>query len=211
MEALAAVSLAGNVAQFLEYAISAAQLAFQLVGEKNPLGQKDILDTVENTRDSLKLLENKEEIDAGVTNDVVLQDLVSKSLKTGAEIKVVLDTLEAKGRGSWDLWEGLQKTGYLIYKGKDLQRLSERLFKLRSEVSSHLLVLMEYVHHFALFPSKFIRQLTERQASAKIHPGNSCILLGYKQCISRAIWQASRRFAQLSQEHFEEDRCSDSL
>lgn len=145
MEALAAVSLAGTVAQFLEYAISAARLAFQLVGDAEPGKRRDILETVEDARESLQILEDKEKHDARSMNDLVLEGLVTKSLKVAVEIKIILDTLEMKGKGTWRLLEGLNKTAYLIYKGKDLERLSERLFRLRSEVSAHLIILIEYV------------------------------------------------------------------
>lgn len=143
MEALAAVSLAGNVAQFLEYAINAARLAFQITGNAKPEQIRSIQKTIRQVRDSLGLLEETKDDVAKQTENEVLQSLVTDCLKVATEMKTIIDNLEDKGKGTWEIVEGLQKAGYLIYKGKDLQRLSERLFKLRSEVSAHLIVLIE--------------------------------------------------------------------
>ncbi|KAL1871076.1 hypothetical protein Daus18300_004821 [Diaporthe australafricana] len=143
MEALAAVSLASNVAQFLEYAIKAARLAFQIAGDAKPGQKSDIDETIQEVRQSLHLLEEIKDQTPGIVHDGALQSLVANCLDVATEVKGVLDNLGEKGKGTWKLVEGLQKTGYLIYKGKDLQRLSERLFKMRSEVSAHLIVLIK--------------------------------------------------------------------
>lgn len=142
MEALAAVSLASNVAQFLEYAIKAARLAFQITGDA-PEQKNDIDYLVQEARQSMRFLEELNRSKTNPNYDDTLQSIAAECLDLATELNHVLTNLDEKGRGTWKLVEGLQKTGYIIYKGRDLQRLSERLFKLRSEVSAHLIVLIE--------------------------------------------------------------------
>lgn len=143
MEALVAVSLASNVAQFLEYAIKAARLAFQITDDARPDQKNDIYRMVQEVHESMRFLEELNERKFKSNYDDPLQSIVADCRDLATEMNNVLKNLEEKGRGTWKLVEGLQKTGYIIYNGKDLQRLSERMFKLRSEVSAHLIVLIE--------------------------------------------------------------------
>lgn len=143
MEALAAVSLASNLAQFLEYAIRAARLAFQITGDTKSGQKEGINDMVQEVRQSMRSLEELNNNNPNPNYDDTLQSLVADCLDLATEMNNVLTYLEEKGKGTWKLVEGLQKTGYIIYKGRDLQRLSEQLFKLRSKVSGHLIVLIE--------------------------------------------------------------------
>lgn len=91
----------------------------------------------------MRFLEELNERKFKSNHDDPLQSIVAECHDLATEMENVLKNLEEKGRGTWKLFEGLQKTGYIIYKRKDLQRLSEPVFKLRSEVSAHLIVLIE--------------------------------------------------------------------
>ncbi|KAJ4393818.1 hypothetical protein N0V93_003033 [Gnomoniopsis smithogilvyi] len=114
MEALAA---------FLEYAINAARLAFQITGNARPEQKSDLERTIQHVRDSLRILEKTKDNKTKLIGDKSLQSLVTACLGVASDMRTVDDNLEDQGKGTWKLVEGLQKTGYLIYKGKDLQRL----------------------------------------------------------------------------------------
>lgn len=135
------------------------------------------------------------------TENEVLQSLVADCLKVATEIKTVVDNLEDKGKGTWEIVEGLRKTGYLIYKGKDLQRLSERLSELRLEVSAHLIVLIEWVL-MVFFKVAKVSLITGKTITTE-YSSNFNFFLCLEHGLSGAIWQAVGQITKLSQEHFE--------
>ena len=133
MEALAALSLASNVVQFVDF-------TWKLIAEartirKSATGCCDdslLLDTILSDVERL----NKPLAD-GIPHAGSLQKLVSECIKVAAEVRAVIKTLKADKKNS--TWSSFQVALSQVSKKGKLEHLTSKLAKIQSQIAQHLL------------------------------------------------------------------------
>lgn len=138
MEALAAISLASNVAQFVEYAIQFTKLAHKFASsDSGPISKHQGIIAI---TDSMAVA--MDEINQHNT-DTALNSLVSQCLKVAADVQSIINDLSKKPGDT--LTRSLHKAGKTLYKQKEIQELSDMLSNMRAQVSQQLLALIRSV------------------------------------------------------------------
>lgn len=145
MEALAAVGLASNVAQFLEYGISVVHLTSQIMrstkGTSQQMAELELVAT--DITQTLQTINKAETQYAGGRRDEVLHKLVARCLELSTQIIDIVNGLKMQKNVRPRVFEGAHKTGLSMYKKKELEHLSGQLSALRTQVTSHLTLLIE--------------------------------------------------------------------
>lgn len=138
MDALAAIGLASNVAQFVEYAIRFTRLAHKLASsDSGPIGEHEGISAITNTMtDAMKEIN-------GDSTDAALNSLATQCLTVAANVQNMVNELSKKPAGNFIL--SLHKAGRTPYKQKEIQELSVLLSSMRAQVSQHLLTLIRSV------------------------------------------------------------------
>lgn len=142
MDALSTISLAGNAVQFVEYAIIAATKAAQIYHSPNGKLKEDIeLELiVKNVESSLQNIYSSEDASQAISvSDKTLNGLVEQCVSITKEIRDIINGCSAKSPG---LLHAISKTAQRLSKQSELMELRSRLLILRSEVSSHLIMLI---------------------------------------------------------------------
>lgn len=135
MEALAAIGVASNVAQFVEHAIQFTRLAHKLASSASgPISEHEGITSITNS-----MARSMEGTNEGNT-DPALKNLAGQCLLVAANVQSIVNDLSKKPEDS--LIRSLHKTGKTIYKQKELQELSDLLSNMRAQVSQHLLALI---------------------------------------------------------------------
>lgn len=138
MEALAAISLASNVAQFVEYAIQFTKLAHKFASsDSGPISKHQGIIVI---TDSMAVA--MDEINQHNT-DTALNSLTGKCIKVAADVQGIINDLSKKPADT--LTRSLHKAGKTLYKQKEIQELSDLLSSMRAQVSQHLLTLIRSV------------------------------------------------------------------
>lgn len=138
MEALAAISLASNVAQFVEYAVQFTKLAYKFVSsDSGPISEHEGIIAITNSMAEAMKAINPENTDKALSN------LASRCLVVAADVQNLVNELSKKPEDN--LIRSLHKAGRTMYKQKEIQELSELLFNMRAQVSYHLLALIRSV------------------------------------------------------------------
>lgn len=138
MEALAAISLASNVAQFVEYAVQFTKLAHKFASsDSGPISEHEGITAITSSMAEAMKTINPE------NTDKALSSLASQCLIVAADVQNLVNELAKKPEDS--LIRSLHKAGKTMYKQKEIQELSELLSSMRAQVSHHLLVLMRSV------------------------------------------------------------------
>lgn len=145
MEALAAVGLASNVAQFLEHGINAVRLASQIM--KSATGTSEqaarLNEVASDITGILTAIKTDRWKASDHAKDEVLDRLVEKCLELSREVIDMTDGLKMQTNGRPRIIEGAYRVGLTMYKRKDLEQLSGQLLSMRTQVTSHLIVLIE--------------------------------------------------------------------
>ncbi|KAM0511307.1 hypothetical protein ACHAPE_009973 [Trichoderma viride] len=142
MDALNTISLAGNAVQFVEYAIIAATKAAQIYHSPNGKLKEDAeLESIANgVGSSLKSINSSEDTNQAVSvADETLDSLIEQCVSVAKEIKGIINGSSAKSPG---VLHAISKTAQRLSKQSELMELRSRLLILRSEVSSHLIMLI---------------------------------------------------------------------
>lgn len=142
MDVLNTISLAGNAVQFVEFAIIAATKAAQIY--HSPIGKlkEDAeLELIANdVESSLQYVCSSENTSQAVScSDQSLNSLIEQCVSIAKEIKRIIDQSSAKSPG---VLHAISKTAQRLSKQSELMDLRNRLLNLRSEVSSHLILLI---------------------------------------------------------------------
>lgn len=138
MDALAAISLASNVAQFVEYAIRFTRLAHKFASsDSGPISEHEGITAITNSMAEAMKGINPDSADAA------LNSFASQCLAVTANVHNIVNELSKKPEGNFIL--SLHKTGRTPYKQKEIQELSDLLSSMRSQVSQHLLTLIRSV------------------------------------------------------------------
>lgn len=138
MEALAAISLASNVAQFVEYAVQFTKLAHKFASsDSGPISEHEGIIAITNSMAEAMKAINPENTDKALSN------LASQCLVVAADVQNLVNELSKKPEDN--LIRSLHKAGKTMYKQKEIQELSELLSNMRAQVSHHLLALIRSV------------------------------------------------------------------
>lgn len=143
MEALVALALAGNVAQFIEYSIKAILKTSELFGSANGTVEEieDLGDIVDSVKQSLKSIKgSKTTINNGVVLDTVLENLNASCLAISGKIMTILDGLKLNDDDT--RFNKVMQRARALAKKPELDELCRRLYSLRDQISAHLLVLI---------------------------------------------------------------------
>ncbi|PON28044.1 hypothetical protein TGAM01_v203181 [Trichoderma gamsii] len=142
MDTLNIISLAGNAVQFVEYAIIAATKAAQIYHSPNGKLKEDAeLESIANgVESSLKSINSSEDTNQAVSvSDETLDSLIEQCVSIAKAIKGIIHGSSAKSPG---VLHAISKTAQRLSKQSELMELRSRLLILRSEVSSHLIMLI---------------------------------------------------------------------
>ncbi|KAH6610445.1 hypothetical protein Trco_000465 [Trichoderma cornu-damae] len=148
MDALGAISLAGNVVQFVEYAIIAVEKAAEMFDGADGRLKEDamlerIVDTVKSSFQSISSPEgtgNKISV-----SDQTLEKLTNDCVLVAGEIMAILDACSVKSkppRAPTGIFRAIGKTAKSLSKQPELKGLRDKLFVLRGEVSAYLIALI---------------------------------------------------------------------
>lgn len=142
MDALSTISLAGNAVQFVEYAVIAATKAAQIYHSPNGKLKEDAeLESIANgVESSLESINSSEDTNQAVSViDEPLNGLIEQCVLIAKEIKGIINGSSAKSPG---VLHAISKTAQRLSKQSELMELRSKLLILRSEVSSHLIMLI---------------------------------------------------------------------
>lgn len=138
MEALAVISLASNIAQFVEYAIEFTKLVHKFASsDSEPISQHRGMREITECMTAAM-----EEIKRDNTNSA-LSSLAGQCIMVASTVQGIISDLSKKPEDT--LIRSLHKAGKTLYKQKEIQQLSELLSNMRSRISQHLLVLIRSV------------------------------------------------------------------
>ncbi|KAJ8132313.1 hypothetical protein O1611_g1316 [Lasiodiplodia mahajangana] len=187
MEALAAVALAGNVAQFLEYAIILVSRTPEILSStdralKEITELEDVIDDVQQSFQGISLSNQTNE--SGATSDKTLEDLTKRCLAISEEVMDIVKGLKLKASGD-GIIQGAAMVTKSLFKMPKLKELSGRLYALRDQVSAHLIILIrQQQQELGLTLQKFTTSSEEFQAEteAKLQK-----VLSYLQQISEQV------------------------
>lgn len=138
MEALTAIRLASNVAQFVEYAVQFTKLAHKFASsDSGPIGEHKGITAITNS-----MAETMKEINQNNT-DAALKSLANQCLTITVNVQNIINELSKKPENNFI--RNLHKAGRTVYKHKEIQELSDLLLNMRAQVSHHLLTLIRSV------------------------------------------------------------------
>lgn len=149
MDGLSAVSLAGNLAQFLEYGIrivrTTREIATSRLGISEEVAEVQlILNDLDATISLIKdpsYLGNDDKRD-----DETLRELVQSCLSLAPKIESIIQSLQLQRKGTSrprQAWSAVRKAALTLYKKGEIDQLSNRLFSLRTQISAHMVILIE--------------------------------------------------------------------
>lgn len=135
MDAITAIGLASNIAQFVEYSFLFLKVAREIA--HSPDGKsKSNVEIQEVVRDMNGTLQ-----DINIScSDKTLDALASKCLSTGSKIEAIIKDISRTPGDS--LLQIMQKAGKDMLKRKEVQDLVDCLSSIRAQISYHLLVLL---------------------------------------------------------------------
>lgn len=138
MEALAAISLASNIAQFVEYAVEFTKRAQKFASsDSEPIsqhrGMREITECMTAAIEEIKR----------DNTDSALSSLAGQCIMVASTVQGIISDLSKKPEDT--LIRSLHKAGKTLYKQKEMQQLAELLSNMRAQVSQHLLVLIRSV------------------------------------------------------------------
>ncbi|KAI1826058.1 hypothetical protein F4861DRAFT_131988 [Xylaria intraflava] len=187
MEALAAVALAGNVAQFLEYAIILVSKTPEILRSpdrtlKEVSELESIVDDVEQSLHNISPSNLKYQ--NGAKPDKTLNELTRKCLTISNEIMTIVDSLKLKTPEA-GVMQGAAIVTKSLFKMPKLKQLSESLYDLRDQVSAHLITLIrQQQHELSLTLQNFTTSSEEFRANTE---ADLQMVINYLQRITEQI------------------------
>jgi hypothetical protein len=144
MEAIAAVALAGNLAQFIEYSIKAVLTTYEIFHNPDAAWRevrelKSVVDSVDQSLQSIH--DSRDVSNTGYASDTVLENLVAGCLAISGEITALLKSLELEDENAGFIQNVHRKAKSLIRR-PELKGLCDRLHSIRDQISAHLLLLI---------------------------------------------------------------------
>ena len=143
MEPLAAIGLAGNIIQFLEFGGKLVSGAFELYNDGATSSNRILEENSTDLYHICKGLEQRAEDFCGhsrTESEAALLPLVESCTVLGEEFNRVLEYLKVKGRHK--RWKSAQKILETAWKAKDLRRYEKHLDLYRSQITTRLLTIL---------------------------------------------------------------------
>ena len=145
MEALAILSLVGNVVQFVEFSSKLIAKSTELYrSSEGALGENI---EVEAATNHLVLLNSKIKDSATTTSDDALDKLCESCKSTADELLAALDKVKVKGKQN--RWKSIRKALRSVWSKEQIRELEGRLARLREELNLHVLVDLRCVSVFS--------------------------------------------------------------
>lgn len=142
MDAITAIGLASNIAQFVEYGIQFVKIALEIT--HSPDGKTEENDVIQGiTRDMTETLKDIKVSGSDKTLDALARKCLSAASKLDAIIK------DGSRSPEDSLVQTLHKAGKNMFKRKEVRELADHLSSIRAQISHHLLVLLRK-HQMAL-------------------------------------------------------------
>lgn len=135
MDAITAIGLASNIAQFVEYGIQFVKIALDIA--HSPDGKTEDNDVIQGiTRDLTETLK-----DIKISgSDKTLDALASKCLSAASKLDAIIKDNSRSPEDS--LVQTLHKAGKNTFKRKEVRELADHLSNIRAQIAHHLLVLL---------------------------------------------------------------------
>ena len=139
MEALAAISLAGNILQFLNFTADAISKSRQIYTSVS--GTLKEHDDLESLTTDLKGLSGRLQTSVGLV-DSILEQLCSSCSEVADDLLKALECLGVKGKQTRS--QSLRKALKALWGKEKLKNLEERLAGFRQELTLHIAVELRY-------------------------------------------------------------------
>lgn len=142
-EALAIVGLAGNIIQFIDFGIKLVSKSVELYHAADGTLKENV--SLEAVAIDIKLL--IERLSGGSTvganaATLRLMELAKIAQNIADELVANLKALQLPASTS-KRWRSFQTSLYSIWKGRNIREIEDRLWKIRNQISFHLLVTLE--------------------------------------------------------------------
>jgi tetratricopeptide (TPR) repeat protein len=159
MEALAVVSLVGNIIQFLDFATELVSKSAQI--HQSTTGAAASTADTETAAQHLLLLIANVKPTSGVAQDDGFADLCVSCQHVAEELLSALTKVKAKNTSS--KWESVRKALRTIWSSDEIAELERRLNGLRAELNLHVAVdVRDQIHRFKVEHSAEIKNLDLR-------------------------------------------------
>jgi hypothetical protein len=140
MEVLAAIGLAGNIVQFIDFGGKLLEKSAQLY-RSGECALAENIDFEKATND-LVLLNKKLKDGAAVTGDKALESLCLSCHTVADELLAALDKLKVKGKHQ--KWESIRKAIGSVRSKEDIEQLERRLSTFRDEINLRIVTDLRY-------------------------------------------------------------------
>ncbi|KAI9862929.1 MAG: hypothetical protein M1813_004102 [Trichoglossum hirsutum] len=131
MEVLAAVGLAGNIIQFIDFGGRLISKTVEI--QKSGTGALAENINIEAATNDLTLLSTKFHDSANSTSDTALRELCQSCNATAVELLTVLDSVKA--HGGQNKWKSFRKALRSVWSKEDIALLEQRLARFRDELN----------------------------------------------------------------------------
>jgi hypothetical protein len=140
MEVLAAVGLAGNIVQFIDFSGKLLAKSAQLYRS----GECALAENIdfERATNDLVLLNKKLKDGATVTGDKALESLCLSCHTVADELLAALNKLKVKGKHQ--KWESIRKAIGSVRSKEDIEQLERRLSTFREEINLRIVIDLRY-------------------------------------------------------------------
>jgi hypothetical protein len=144
MAELAALGLAGNIVQFVDFGIKLFRHGKELYKSAEG-GKAEHLELEAVTTDLKRLAQQLQQtVGPATQDDIALGKLAAGCEKLACELLEVLEKLKVKKEQNRK-WESFQQALSLVLKEKDIRALEKRLEKYREQLGKRLIYILRFV------------------------------------------------------------------
>jgi hypothetical protein len=136
MEALTAISLVGNIVQFVDFGSKLISKSAQLYRSSEGALAENI--DIEMATNDLVLLNNQLKTGASTTGDTALERLCKSCNDTADDLLAALDKVKVKGKQQ--KWKSIRKALQSEWSKGEIGQLEQRLAMFRDELNLHVVV-----------------------------------------------------------------------
>lgn len=136
MEALAAISLVGNIVQFVSFSGKLISKSTQLYHSSDG-ALREYID-VENAAKHLLLLNKKLKDDAITVGDAALQTLCLSCRESAIDLLEALDNVKVKNKQQ--KWESVRQALRSVWSKEEVKELEQRLAKIKDDLNFHVVM-----------------------------------------------------------------------
>jgi hypothetical protein len=141
MEALAAIGLAGNIVQFVDFSGRLISESIELYHSYDGALAENV--DIETATKHLVVLIKRLKDDAIIAGDGALQNLSHLCRNAAIDLLVALDKVKVKNRQQ--RWSSIRKALRSVWSKEEIRELEQRLVKFKEELNLHVVVQLRYV------------------------------------------------------------------